>query len=65
MKVTARWVKNMRRKEWEGKNNFDHHDLERTWTSKGVLPEDLPGSNGGYWKTRGGLVPQLGYQQGG
>ena len=31
----------MRRKEWEDKNNFDHHDLERTWTSRDVLPGDL------------------------
>ena len=28
-------------KRMGGQELFDHHDLERKWTSKDVLPEDL------------------------
>ena len=40
-RVTARWLKRLRRTKWEELNNWDPTDEGRTWSSTEVLPEDL------------------------
>ena len=40
-RVSAKWLKYMRRTEWEKEHNWDPRDTERTWLSTEVLPEDL------------------------
>ena len=40
-RVTARWIKKLRRTKWEEDNNWDPRDGMRTLRSSEVLPEDL------------------------
>ena len=40
-RVTARWLRKLRRTKWEDEVKWDPHDEDRTWLSSEVLPEDL------------------------
>ena len=40
-RVTARWLKFYRRRQWEDKVGWDPLDVDRTWVSTEALPEDI------------------------
>ena len=40
-RVTAKWLKRLRRTKWEEDVKWDPRDMDRLWDSSEVLPEDL------------------------